>query len=249
MTLPRLGGAQALELALQSGLASAKSLLSKLDVGVASLASTTTTALAGGERRIVADTRGFVGDAGELDLGTRDVGLGAPLEDLEDHPRAVEDRHAKRSFEVALLRRRERPVEDEQRLGLFSIDGSEPLAKFVELARAEHRGGQGARSALDERVGGRNPQPDEEQLELSDRGMNIVFGLLERGTRDEHGVAGRRGGGAWSRGRHAIFLGIGRVGRATAEIGRTCSGTQKHEIGSTRPTDHVRSASARIREN
>ena len=56
----------------------------------------------------------------QLDLQLALVALRARAEDLEDQHRAVGDRHAEMALEVALLRRRQRLVE-EHRLGLVQL--------------------------------------------------------------------------------------------------------------------------------
>ena len=85
----------------------------------------------------------LVVEMGELDLQRAFLGARALAEDLQDEPGAVEHLGVQRLFQIALLHRRQRMVDDDQ-LGLCFLDD---LGDLLELAGAD----QGRRPRIGDR--------------------------------------------------------------------------------------------------
>ncbi len=75
----------------------------------------------------------LVAERRHLDLQHALAGAGAVAEDLEDQPGAVEDLDLPGLFEIALLHRRDRPVDQHQ----LDLVLREDLGQLLDLARAE----------------------------------------------------------------------------------------------------------------
>jgi hypothetical protein len=75
----------------------------------------------------------------DLDLQLALAALGALGKDLQDEQFAVEDRHVQRPFEVALLRRAQRHVED----GDARTAVGDARSQFLDLAAAQIEGSVG----------------------------------------------------------------------------------------------------------
>ena len=86
------------------------------------------------------EPRGHVPQLRELDLQLAHVGAGTLREDIEDEPRAIDHAALQAALEVALLRRAQCVIEDDQR-GLVLAHG---LPDLLELAAADEAARVGA---------------------------------------------------------------------------------------------------------
>jgi hypothetical protein len=117
-------------------------------------------------------------EMGELDLQLAFTGMRPLAKDLEDQPGPVDDLRLPGTLEIALLDRRERMVDDDQR----DLLGLDPRRNLVDLAAAE----EGARPIGGQRHADRVGHVEFDRLGEPDR-------LVEPGFRCAAGLAGRSG--------------------------------------------------------
>lgn len=117
----------------------------------------------------------------QFDLQLAFVTAGALRENIENEARAIHHAAVERNLEIALLRGRERVIENDE----FDVARFALKAQFLDLAAADKHLGIGTLTAAGERDGGMGARTLCEQTEFFETGFEIDLAEIDA---DERGV-------------------------------------------------------------